>query len=164
MYSQSIEVVFWVSKPHMRPMASIEYLQIPDIFCRRIKEIQSAKNTEDEMHKLQHQREINDLQQKLIQVWLSGIYSARHLASQVIVQKLHQLQVQNTLAEERKQSEETISSLKNRLVDETATLSADYELKIQAECNKFSDLKTELGIAKKKLNMWGYDHLIFEYS
>lgn len=63
------------------------------------------------------------------------------------------LQLQNTLASERKENEESISSLKGQLVAETAVLRTNYESKLQAECNKLSDLRTELGIAKKKLNM-----------
>lgn len=123
-----------------------------------MKEIQCAKNTEDEMHKLQHQREVNDLQQKLMEVWIIEylrLVSALDIENGRLLKRNYNvvLQLQNTLASERKENEESISSLKGQLVAETAVLRTNYESKLQAECNKLSDLRTELGIAKKKLNM-----------
>lgn len=65
-------------------------------------------------------------------------------------------QLEKTLKTEREYFENTLKNEQNKRFKEINDLQSSYELQLKTETENSSNLKSELGITKKKLAMLGF--------
>ncbi len=117
---------------------------------RDLKKIEEAKRSEIETQKSRFQLEISALQQQLTQVSKYELYLRNYwLKYDFFVV----FQSQNTLRERKRQHEEHIFNLEERMKERTNVLKSDYECRLKSEIENIASLRAELGITRKKLAM-----------